>query len=149
MLEAYFPDRLLLVSQQHGFSSSPRRTPSSCGNDTLYKQPTSQTSFSELKDDFVYLGIIESDVTNFQGTNDAEDYLVGIPKKTSRQITLLLARKFISMAKTLLLRLGGNTGCMKMIITQTLTETRTDMTHSPIARLLMKRYQNKSPPQIE
>ena len=39
-------------------------------NDTLYKQSTSQTSFNELKDDFVYLGVIESDVTNFQGTND-------------------------------------------------------------------------------
>ena len=37
-------------------------------NDTLYKQSTSQTSFNELKDDFVYLGVIESDVTNFQGT---------------------------------------------------------------------------------
>ena len=27
-------------------------------NDTLYKQSTSQTSFNELKDDFVYLGEI-------------------------------------------------------------------------------------------
>lgn len=27
-------------------------------NDTLYKQSTSQTSFNELKDDFVYLGVI-------------------------------------------------------------------------------------------
>ena len=50
-------------------------------NDTLYKQPTSQTSFNELKDDFVYLGVIESDVTNFQGTNDAGNYLDGIPKE--------------------------------------------------------------------
>ena len=49
-------------------------------NDTLYKQSTSQTSFNELKDDFVYLGVIESDVTNFQGTNDAGNYLDGIPK---------------------------------------------------------------------
>ena len=50
-------------------------------NDTLYKQSASQTSFSELKDDFVYLGIIESDVTNFQGTNNAGNYLDGIPKE--------------------------------------------------------------------
>ena len=50
-------------------------------NDTLYKQSTSQTSFNELKDDFVYLGVIESDVTNFQGTNDAGNYLDGIPKE--------------------------------------------------------------------
>ena len=50
-------------------------------NDTLYKQSTSQTSFNELKDDFVYLGVIKSDVTNFQGTNDADNYLDGIPKE--------------------------------------------------------------------
>ena len=50
-------------------------------NDTLYKQSTSQTSFNELKGDFVYLGVIESDVTNFQGTNDAGNYLDGIPKE--------------------------------------------------------------------
>ena len=34
-------------------------------NDTLYKQSTSQTSFNELKDDFVYLGVIE----NFQANH--------------------------------------------------------------------------------
>lgn len=50
-------------------------------NDTLYKQSTLQTSFNELKDDFVYLGVIKSDVTNFQGTNDAGNYLDGIPKE--------------------------------------------------------------------
>ena len=51
-------------------------------NDTLYKQSTLQTSFNELKDDFVYLGVIESDVTNFQGTNGTRgNYLDGIPKE--------------------------------------------------------------------
>lgn len=50
-------------------------------NDTLYKQSAQQTSFSGLKDDFVYIGIIESDITNFQGTNNAENYLDGIPKE--------------------------------------------------------------------
>lgn len=50
-------------------------------NDTLYKQSASQTSFNELKDSFVYLGVIESDVTNFQGTNDAGNVLDGIPKE--------------------------------------------------------------------
>ncbi len=50
-------------------------------NDTLYKQSALQTSFNELKDDFVYLGVIESDITNFQGTNDAGNYLDGIPKE--------------------------------------------------------------------
>lgn len=50
-------------------------------NDSLYKQSASQTSFNELKDGFVYLGVIESDVTNFQGTNDAGNDLDGIPKE--------------------------------------------------------------------
>ena len=36
-------------------------------NDTLYKQSTKQTSYNELKDDFVYLGVIESDITNIVG----------------------------------------------------------------------------------
>ena len=50
-------------------------------NNTLYKQSTKQTSYSELKNDFIYLGIIESDITNSQGTNDAGKYLDGIPKE--------------------------------------------------------------------
>ena len=38
---------------------------------------------------------------------------------------------------------------MKTIITQTSTETQTDMTHSPITKLLVKKYQNKTPQQTE
>ena len=45
-------------------------------NDVLYKQSPSQTSYSELKNDFVYLGVIESDVTNLQDT--VSD---GVPKE--------------------------------------------------------------------
>ncbi len=49
-------------------------------NDTLYKQSTKQTSYNELKDDFVYLGVIESDITNLQNNSNgnASD---GIPKE--------------------------------------------------------------------
>lgn len=43
----------------------------------------------------------------------------------------------------------GNTGYMNTIITQTLTETQTGMTHSPITKLLVKKYQNKTPQQTE
>ena len=50
-------------------------------NDTLYKQSASQTSFNQWKEDFVYLGIIETVVTNFQGTDNAGNYLDGIPKE--------------------------------------------------------------------
>ena len=44
-------------------------------NDTLYKQSTSQTSYTELKEEFVYLGEIESEVINDQSITD------GIPNK--------------------------------------------------------------------
>ena len=54
--------------------------PMVCVNDTLYKQSTKQTSYNELKDDFVYLGVIESDITNLQNNSNgnASD---GIPKE--------------------------------------------------------------------
>ncbi|MCI8798781.1 MAG: hypothetical protein HFH88_03065 [Lachnospiraceae bacterium] len=50
-------------------------------NDTLYKQSTSQTSFDELRDDFVYLGAVESDITNLQGNIGAGNTLDGVPKE--------------------------------------------------------------------
>lgn len=45
-------------------------------NDTLYKQSSDQQSYQEQRDDFVYLGKILSDVSNYQG--DGYD---GIPKE--------------------------------------------------------------------
>lgn len=45
-------------------------------NDTLYKQSSNQQSYPELKDEFVYLGLILSDITNSQnGDTD------GVPKE--------------------------------------------------------------------
>ena len=38
-------------------------------NDTLYKQSSDQQGYPEMKDDFVYLGQIASDVTSNQGGN--------------------------------------------------------------------------------
>ncbi len=49
-------------------------------NDTLYKQSTKQTSYNVLKDDFVYLGVIESDITNLQNNSNG-NALDGIPKE--------------------------------------------------------------------
>ena len=118
-------------------------------NDTLYKQSTSQTSFNELKDDFVYLGVIKVMLPTSKAQMTQVIIWTGYPKKTFRQITLLLAQKFINMAKTSSLGLAGNTGCMKTIIAQTSTETQTGMAHSPITKLLVKKYQNKTLPQTE
>ena len=53
---------------------------SSSTEDTLYKQSTKQTSYNELKDDFAYLGVIESDITNLQNNSNGNTS-DGIPKE--------------------------------------------------------------------
>ena len=76
-------------------------------NDTLYKQSTLQTSFNELKDDFVYLGIIESDVTNFQGTNDAGNYLDGIPKENFQANHPIVGSEVYQYGENIVVGIGG------------------------------------------
>lgn len=76
-------------------------------NDTLYKQSTLQTSFNELKDDFVYLGVIESDVTNFQGTNDAGNYLDGIPKENFQANHPIVGAQVYQYGNNILVEIGG------------------------------------------
>ena len=61
------------VATEHGTADA---APMVYVNDTLYKQSSDQTGYPELKDEFVYLGQILSDVTNSQsGSTD------GIPKE--------------------------------------------------------------------
>lgn len=76
-------------------------------NDTLYKQSTSQTSFNELKDDFVYLGVIESDVTNIQGTNDAGNYLDGIPKENFQANHHIVGAEIYQYGENIVVGIGG------------------------------------------
>jgi len=76
-------------------------------NDTLYKQSTSQTSFNELKDDFVYLGVIESDVTNIQGTNDAGNYLDGIPKENFQANHPIVGAGIYQYGENIVVGIGG------------------------------------------
>ena len=76
-------------------------------NDTLYKQSTSQTSFNELKDDFVYLGVIESDVTNNQGTNDAGNYLDGIPKENFQANHPIVGAEIYQYGENIVVGIGG------------------------------------------
>ena len=76
-------------------------------NDTLYKQYTSQTSFNELKDDFVYLGVIESDVTNIQGTNDAGNYLDGIPKENFQANHPIVGAEIYQYGENIVVGIGG------------------------------------------
>ncbi|MCI8465235.1 MAG: hypothetical protein HFI63_05170, partial [Lachnospiraceae bacterium] len=76
-------------------------------NDTLYKQSASQTSFSEWKDDFVYLGLIESDVTNFQGTIDAGNYLDGIPKENFQANHPIVGAKVYQYGNDIVVEIEG------------------------------------------
>lgn len=45
-------------------------------NDTLYKQSANQQGYSEYSDEFIYLGQISSDITNYQSSNTD-----GVPKE--------------------------------------------------------------------
>ncbi len=76
-------------------------------NDTLYQQSTSQTSFNELKDDFIYLGVIESDVANFQGTNNAGNYLDGIPQKNFQANHPIVGAKVYQYGENIVVEMGG------------------------------------------
>lgn len=76
-------------------------------NDTLYKQSASQTSFTELKDNFVYLGVIESDVTNIQGTNDAGNYLDGIPKENFQANHPIVGAEVYQYGENIVVGIGG------------------------------------------
>ena len=72
-----------------------------------YKQSTSQTSFNELKDDFVYLGVIESDVTNFHGTNDAGNYLDGRPKENFQANHPIVGSEVYQYGENIVVGIGG------------------------------------------
>ncbi len=50
-------------------------------NGILYRQNTEQISYRELKEEFIYLGKIESDVTNSQSSTDGISSFDGIPKE--------------------------------------------------------------------
>lgn len=96
-------------------------------NDTLYKQSTLQTSFSELKDDFVYLGIIESDITNFQGTNDAEDYLDGIPKENFQANTPIVGAEVYQYNEDIVVQINGEYWLYEALDTETHDDTKNEL----------------------
>lgn len=51
-------------------------------NNTLYKQSNERTSYTDLKDDFVYLGTVKSDITSDQST-----VTDGVPKENFQSNT--------------------------------------------------------------
>lgn len=68
----YFPHTGNDIVTTPGVADAP---PMVCVNGKLYKQSTGQISYNEIKSEFIYLGKIESDVTNSQTSTD------GVPKE--------------------------------------------------------------------
>ena len=66
---------LLLASRQTAEHRTADAAPMVYVNDTLYKQSSDQQGYPELKEDFVYLGKITSEVSNDQSNTD------GTPKE--------------------------------------------------------------------
>lgn len=71
-------------------------------NDTLYKQIT-QTSYSELMEDFVYLGVIESDITNSQST-----ITDGVPKANFQANHPILGSKIYQYGDNIVAEINGS-----------------------------------------
>ena len=75
--------------------------PMVCVNDILYKQSTSQTSYAELKEEFVYLGEIESEVSNDQSISD------GIPNKNFQANHPIVGSKVYQFGDDLVVEING------------------------------------------
>lgn len=81
--------------------------PMICVNDTLYKQCTNQISFDELKDNFVYLGDIESNITSLQNNSGAENTLDGIPKENFQANHPIVGSEVYQYGNDIVVRIEG------------------------------------------
>ena len=72
-------------------------------NDTLYIQSSDQKGYPEQKDDFVYLGKILSDVTNYQG--DGAD---GIPKENFQANHPVVGCEVYQYGENIVVKINGS-----------------------------------------
>ena len=72
-------------------------------NDTLYIQSSDQKGYPEQKDDFVYLGKILSDVTNYQG--DGAD---GIPKENFQANDPIVGCEVYQYGENIVVKINGS-----------------------------------------
>lgn len=70
-------------------------------NDTLYKQSTTQTSYAELNEEFVYLGEIEIEVINDQSISD------GIPNKNFQANHSIVGSKVYQYGDDIVIEING------------------------------------------
>ena len=89
-------------------------------NDTLYKQSTKQTSYNELKDDFAYLGVIESDITNLQSNSNgnASD---GIPKENFQANHPIVGAKVYQYGNNIVVEIEGKYWLYEKVLQETPT----------------------------
>ena len=70
-------------------------------NDTLYKQSTTQTSYAELNEEFVYLGEIESEVINDQSISN------GLPNKNFQANHPIVGSKVYQFGDDIVVEING------------------------------------------
>ena len=70
-------------------------------NNMLYKQSTTQTSYAELKEEFMYLGEIESEVINDQSITD------GIPNKNFQANHSIVGSKVYQYGDDIVVEING------------------------------------------
>lgn len=75
--------------------------PMVCVNDALYKQSTKQTAYAELKEEFVYLGEIESEVINDQSISD------GIPNEDFQANHPIVGSKVYQFGDDIVIKING------------------------------------------
>jgi hypothetical protein len=71
-------------------------------NDTLYKQSTEQIWYGELKEEFIYLGKIESDVTNDQSITD------GVPKENFQANHPIVGAEVYQYNENIVIQINGD-----------------------------------------
>ena len=91
----------LINSGEMGTSSVSDAAPMVYVNDTLYKQSTAQTFYAEQKEEFVYVGEIESEVKNDQSISD------GIPNKNFQANHSIVGSKIYQYEDDIVVEING------------------------------------------
>lgn len=86
-------------------------------NDTLYKQSTAQTFYQEQKEDFVYLGVIESDITHLQGDTGTGNAPTpdGVPKENFQANHPIVGSKVYQYGDAIVVEIEGKYWLYEMI----------------------------------
>lgn len=90
-------------------------------NDTLYKQSTEQISYGEMKEEFIYLGKIESDVTNDQSITD------GVPKENFQANHPIVGAEVYQYNENIVIQINGDYWLYETLDTETPDDTKNEL----------------------